>query len=1167
MKNIVKIYLLLIMIASFAMVSCVKEEQDQYTGGLGGYVPIGDMTIHPLGDEFKVHFTSNSSWKIDHPSWVTVSNSNSDSKTSGAAGTFDLKFVIEACYKGSDDVRDGKRSRSIEFQNTDTKETIQKFEIEQKVASINVDIPESEEDSSISFGWQKNDNDQEISIDSSVEYTITIDNNADFAIETETEGAQELTDDNGEVKGYFVNLERAKDKPHFTITPKNYNFSSEDNTANISVTPVKSNPKGDGYTDRSDVDEDLPKSLSVSQDFLIYKVFKGSINDSINDLEAKLKENGEEVVLEEISELGHTYLNSNQSADDNNLAVRKIVIVAESGVGYEPDAADYGCNFVKGGEEEVEVAGRKVKLTEYDVQVLKPNPNGNNPNDIDIPIPIKGYENEDDIPRLSVKLKQKPYVFQLEDANDNSEASVKVFENEGSSEMKYYTLKTSGPWEISNYNEDWLISDIVFVDDKKSGEGDFTFGLKPDGRNMSFADDNFAELIFSSGNFGGDLSTPYNSKFTVSQEKFKFDIKYGNQTDLTLTSSDTKEKNMSITSSGSWVLQVIDNSGDDSEWLNILDLNRNDNGVFAGEATTGEATTAKGFKIKATANTGEEDRDKILKLISTLHRDAGYNEKEYTKEFIVKQDKLHCAILKEKDGPTFSGCDMLAYDSNGLKQQFYLDCSVPWTVKGSLPDWIELWAQSDDGDEYQITSGDGTKYLTITAKIDANGETYSRGETVVLQADIDGDGKDNRELSFTVEQDGFVFKQISGESSYTFEAINNTKKEFSFEVTKGAFKGIDQKDWIGLIQTSKKDSENNKTEKFIYTVKPVYNVGGDATVGVPRNTTVIISNHVNDTTIPISIEQEKFDFALDKTSLNDFNELLTRASVDKQTIKVVGVDYEHVEVEYDEVKDWLEVDQNEYSAEKWSFKPESNNLEKKAREGKIHFIVKRDLVDNQDIVLESIPVKQNGYVWDVPDVNTDVKAVGEKKEISITSSGKWKIETEAKNVTISPNSGNGGNGGKPATPTPTITFPKHYEEDSNDVIVKVICEDNNAYNKELTFIQSGYEFNVTCGGEEAESEYSVGYDEKTLVFDVACSNPDDWNYEPSYKAGSEGMIEFDKNKTNTKLTVTVSSNKGDGKKATNPRECYIEIFLKDGQKKVRTKKITIKQEGYDPKKK
>ena len=1166
MKNIVKIYLLLIMIASFAMVSCAKEEQDQYTGGLGGYVPIGNMTIHPLGDEFKVHFTSNSSWKIfGIPKWMEVS------KTEGAAGTFDLTFNVEAFYKGTDDYR----RTEIIFQNLDTKETIiQKFKIEQNAAYINV-VGAAEGDSNVSFGWQKNDNVKKISIDSSVEYTITIDNNADFAIETE--GAQELIDDNGEVIGYFVNLECAKNKPQFTITPKNYNFSSEDNTANISVTPVRSKPDGKDYNELSDVDEDLPESLSVSQDFLIYKVFEGSIND-INDVEEKLKENDEEVVIDGISELGHTYLNSNQSEDDNDLAVRKIVIVAESGVEYDVSAAaNYGCNFVEGDAIPDAVAGRNVTLTEYDVQVLKPNPKGDNVNVIEIPIPITGYEDEEDIPILSVNLEQDPYVFNIVDADNNNESGL-PFDNEGSSEMKYYTLKTSGPWELSDYAQEWLVSDIEFNEDGKlSGEGDFTFGLKTDGRNMSFAHDNFVELLFSSGNFGGDLSTPFNSKFTVSQEKFEFDIKCGEETNLKLTSSDTEKHGMSITSSGPWELPVSDNS-DNSKWLTISDLDSNDNGVFAGEATT---DTAKSFKIQATRNTGEIPRHITLKLISKLHRDAGYDENEYTKKFIVKQDELHCAILEEEGGEPWSGCHMLAYDPEGLKQEFYLDCSAPWKVKGSLPDWIELWAQSDDGDEYQITSGDGTKYLTITATIEANdGDFRGDREPVVLQADIDADGNyegsKDRELSFTVTQDGFVFKKLSDDASpYEFDAINSTPKKFSFEVTKGAFDDISKKDWLGLTQESKNDSGNKKTEIYTYTVKPGYNVEGDRKY---RSHTVTISNKVNDKTIDIPIKQKEFDFALDKTSLDDFNELLKSVSSDKQTIEIEGDDYEHVEVEvkydeeeYDEVSGWLTVVQNEYLAKKWSFYPNSNNLAKGARTGEIQFIVKRDLVNNQTIVLKSIPVKQKGYVWEVSaDETAKVDPANEDtKKIKIKSSGKWEIKKDD-NVKgndyikeIYPDDGGKNNDMRDEEQTSTITFKKYFGETENTIKVKVICEDNEKYNKDLTFIQSGYKFNVTCGGDKIGSTYSIDVDADgdELVFDVDCSDSKDWNYE----ADPEDMIEV--NKTDKKLTVKVLSNMGDKKKKTEARECSIEIFLKNGTEQVRTKTITIKQEGYDPKKK
>ena len=397
---------------------------------------------------------------------------------------------------------------------------------------------------------------------------------------------------------------------------------------------------------------------------------------------------------------------------------------------------------------------------------------------------------------------------------------------------KSFTLVTNGPWHLSDYAKEWLQCDTFdYEDGIASGIGNVEFVLNAPERNMSFDEDNIAELVFSTGNFGGDLATPYTAKLEAKQTKFEFDIKTTNANDsrsLKLTSSNTKLHNISIASSGPWELEVDDSS----DWLTLSNIDEG-NGCYAGVGNLE-------FNIQAQLNSGDSPRSKTLKLISTLHRDANWDEDEYTREIVITQDELHCAILTEENGTDFSGCKMLAYSKNGLSHEFYLDCSVPWEVS-SKPEWLDLYHGSS-----KITSGDGSEYLTIRMDVKTNTNSAERSKTIKILADINADGEFNgvndRELSFDVSQDGFVFDVVA-ESSYNYDAINEKSADiFTVTTTKDAGINVKADTWTGCKEIDSTVSDDNKTETFTYKIQPDHNISN---INKERNSDITVSSDVS----------------------------------------------------------------------------------------------------------------------------------------------------------------------------------------------------------------------------------------------------------------------------------------------------------------------------------
>lgn len=1128
MKNIVKI--LISLFACVALLSCDNDEQKQYEGSNDGYLPITDMAIHPLGDEVNVSFISESAWKIEGvKEWMSV-KVNGTSNNKGSSGTSNLIFTINPFYADKDEP---ERKSVVTFRNSSTNEVIDSFTITQKPAYVDVSITNPTNDA-ILFSWhnaEKPENVNGFTVDSSVECKITYTNIEVINVDRED--------------SYFGKASEANSTP-FVVKPSDYNFNIQSNECTITIEPIKRNANGVEVSLSSDIIDNLKKSISVSQDFLIFTVLEGSIDD----MEERI-DNGEIIEktldLTDFSELGYNYLDANDLDTDD--ATKTIVIAAEDNAEYGDFPTDSRYEFHKvPGNVTKSMSGRNVTLTQYEVRVLKPNALKTQ-YEIPVELPLEGY---DDITEavLSFNLVQKPYVFDIKrDGNDvgASNGYHYTFDNHGD-ESVTYTLNTTGPWTLTDYAKEWLSSEeITFEDGKDSGAGVFEFTLTAENQNLSFEDVD-ASLLFTSGNFGGDLETPHTASLNVKQAAFEFAIntlgKDGNETpNLLLTSSNTKSHTYDIKCSGPWTFEVLDNS---ENWLSV----ETDSGEYEGDGN-GNLT------VQASANEDDDARSVRIKLISTLHRDADYTEEEYSRIATITQDQLFCELLNAEGGEAYTGwSDIPAYIQGGSKSTFYVKCSTPWKIE-SYPNWMTLQSSTNGVTiGSNSISGDGSEYATINVTISNNPNKEVRNETICIKADIDGDGNydgvKDRELPFTISQDELVFELVPADAttSYSYAPINEeSAKSIAVKATKDLVLDVNNSaNWTGWVYDSE-SYPDSKTKLVTYKLDPEHNLDINTE---PRNAIISIANTFTPEAYKINVTQEAFKFTVNKRSLDNFDEV--NASVQRITVEECTGNYYDVKIENG---NWMK--DPEQIGSQWKFVPASDNISATPRTADIKFVVNHPAANG--IELLSIPVKQNAYVWEVSSpTKTAVPTLGDDVTISVKSSGSWKVEVPS-GVTATPSTGSGGIGGN--TTSVKLTFKPNYDETAkSNIQVKVVCNDNSDWQKTMTFTQEAYEFVVKDGNNVVGSsgyEKNIVCEGETFEINVECSDPTKWD------------VEYDKSATwieakksgNNKLVVTVDPNKGSkDTDATEERRVKIKVKTTDNSKL--TREINVIQEGYTP---
>ena len=1089
--KVMKKYIVALICAALCMplVSCDKEEQGQF-GDNSTYLPISDMeNVYPLGDVVKVSFTSASSWRIDGTlDWVTVS------PKSGNAGTTPLTITIGSYIESENLTESDVRSEELVFLTDTGKKT---FLITQNRAFIKVvEVADNGNHSSedmgrddIAFDWSAET--KRYKVESNVRWMLDVD---DDRVSVEVD-AQEWESD----KLYGFN-----DSYDISIAvDDNFDGMLE---ANVAFIPCQ--PKDEvSATDKRF--PELERKLKVSQDYLYLKVFE-TLPYSSNDL----KNLPSAASIDGFSELGDekVFYVVYQENLENNYDINLDASV--SGV----DTSCFECD--KDGESAEcteKPDGRTIRWQKYNAKFSTSNPDFDNERIITCVIKPTGTNVLDACRR--VDFVQDAYLFDIKENGDVVE-SEKVVANAGGAEYNF-TLDTHGEWTVS-YPKNVTWASLTFSDKDGeliegedngsdivvSGSGNATIGVEVADRNLSFDLDNVLNLAFEASNIKEDYPQA-NAKKSVDfkQPKFEFEISVREPDDtinfstFNVSSHTTKEYDVLIESSGSW--KIVE----ESDWVTF-------NGSVEGSGNNEEAGS-----LTFNANENDYSRDFVLKVISKEHEGVEGYEDNYYRELTITQDEIKTNILEYKNGPSLDGNTLsyVAYKkSSDIESSFYMECSAPWTLT-QKPSWVTLRKGSE-----VLSVGDGVsdgEYYTISMVVANNFGTQSQSGNVSFSVG-------GKTIGFTVNQDGVVFDVPA--FNKTYDPITTDVDELNITLTNEAELNLDNiEDWVNLTENGTVD--NGKTTTYKYLVKPGPNVenlnndrGGNYTVAVAG---------IQSLSKNITIKQQKFEWQIDKASL-EFDVIGGESSESIIIEKCTKSGTERC-YDFDFVGcDWLELsDPNSNGSNLLTFKTTSTNTSTTAdRKGKIRFFVKHPSISSKEHTLQEVDVKQDKYIWSVAySGKTNFEPVYSKSsdyegEIAIESSGKWKAESDNKNmVDLASSSGNGDKDLK-------FTIKPNHTRSERTATIEVSNDDLGASSKKsFTLTQKAYvfkadtesvELEATKGGTASVSFTSSG--SKGWTFEVDPVSSDDW-LEVKNEDGKlvvTTLKENDTTENNATITVT-----------------------------------------------
>ena len=920
-------------------------------------------------------------------------------------------------------------------------------------------------------------------------------------------------------------FELVEEDKKFTLKTLDHNFGVEDYKSLLKIVPVRNA--------NVDIDSEnknkLTKTLDVSQDHLIFIVTENS--QLLPEDKEKLTS---DLILDGYSELGRDYVELSTDScvtEAGHVIEKEFAVIAEVDennnriVKWAPDEfadKNIGYTIVDDHEDYRDYAGRKVVVTPCVVSLKKPNPSLE-PKKYVLPIQItdsdvQGYE---DAVRY-VTLVQKPYVFEIE----GNPASID-FENQGGEAT--LTLKTTGPWKLDTTKfPAWF--KLVRRDgiDEFEGLGPVSFDVVVEAQNYDFEQLD-ALLPLSTAGLNNDISID----MPISQARFAFDIEPDPEL-LRMSRMDLDEKLLHVQASGTWTVSVEDKiSGDSEQWLNI-DQN------LSVDPSTPNPSGIYDYTIFPKEVNPHEDKDrcKIFTFISTYHQQNNTSNRwkvdQYVKSFEVVQERLVCRIVNSaQDSSEFTPQNYLAYSADNT-QTLRLECSAPWTIE-SKPSWISFY--DADGGDKEITSGDGVKYKNLLMKADTNKGTSSyRTGSVVFKADADGNGSYERSMNFNVSQDKFVFT-IDAKDSYSFPAINPEPILFSLELTNDVDHDPKFPKWANLKEVSSERGE--KTTVYRYSISPSnidkLNEGYTESAEI-SNALDEVNKHT------IQLYQEAYYFKVSKNKLTEFTEL----TPEPQTFTVTcsgGTDKYSVDPDSD-CKEWLTVSR---SGDTWTAKANNNVTDNRSGTIKVSLTDDNMSIDHT----YSIKVSQRDFVFSVDSTSVTAGVLDNLiHSVIVSSSGEWTASSSNSNmVTLTPTSGNGKRNGE----TLKMEVTKNYTDQPRSATITIKSQDANKQ-ETISISQPKYEFTVS--GDNTEK---VGSAEVTFTRSVKCSDPTKWEVISTDNTN----FSCKKSTDNKSFTVSVTSNEGEGKKETSPRNATITVRTTDDSN--REFKIEVSQDAFKPK--
>ena len=981
----------------------VQEEVDG-----GALLPMSDMKVHPLGDSFKVLYTSSDSWNVSTggKKWITLKDAQGRLLTSGKAGSTVINVEFEPNL-------DANRNCTISFISNGTTDS---FKITQDKAVLEV----TAYNDSLNFDWRKDT--LKLDVKSNIEWKIDVtDYDKSFSYDVERDQNDRLENDKT-----------------ILVSTNNPNFGNEDMEAVIRLTPVRRDYNGTVVQNTVNLKEEV----ILTQDFLYFFV------DGMKGMPS----------LESYSQFGSDYAGS---SDLFYSEVTSQTVRVECEEEWELDkssfADSWGLSVQKIFTDRYynQEIGREVYVHDLKIDIRKPNVEKEVRRDT-LQLFLEGLVEGSE---RKIPIEQDAYEFDIaigkETYLDNNPAVGESF--------KTVYLNTRGPWRLAAENDHTSWMKMLYngysvpFGTSVSGVGPAEFSVSVDEQNLSFEDLD-VNLLFNTG-IHDNAEICDTAKVVQNRFRFEF-VEKAEDIGEPWSRLDMRSHDATLIADGPWTLELHDALGAGAvEWLDVNVVSADGVSVLDIENHTIKGDAGEWIlSLNANGtNNGNEDRVKSIRMTSDIHSQmGGVLPEKALLNFDVTQEKYRFDMMKDAGSIVNTTVEKPSYTSGGEQvYEFKMECGAPWRIT-SHPSWVNFDCSDDVSGEYR------TIKMTVDHNVGNNWQQVRSGQIVVRSYDgLDFSGSVLEEKKFTLWQDKFVFDVPNSTQTFNFEALPSSSKYIEINTLEDAgWELVNVPSWCGIVSSDK----TGRGPRNITFMPGVYGLRTSRSGTLKVRSTVL----ENSPEISVKISQEGYKFQFDGSSnynqtLSAFDELQSNNTA-PQTKKIVCAGMWTVSG----IPDWVDVKSGgtvisnggtingdatlSFNANSTNTALESENTRKN------NMITFTSSVSGYDPLTLTVSVSQDPYVFAVSsDYKSPDTPIGSSRgSIAVQSSGSWKVKTGG----VASTSSTSGKGNA----TFNFNMEDNYQLTSQEGTITVTSDDHKTgdkLEKTVTFTRPAYVFSVT----------------------------------------------------------------------------------------------------------
>lgn len=826
MRYFIQKPLFFVALLCLSLAACESIDDQSSISNRPTYLPIQDqVAAHPLGDDLYIAYTADSKWEIQIDgggSWVSASPSNSQQP-----GTKNITFTVDPNLSSGDEYR----SCTVKFVSGSI--VLNKFTITQSRAVIDIE----NKFRNIEMGWQQL-SDQQLLIESNIQWTIKCDNREDFSFDFEQDEKKGVNTPGSDFR-YEVKPET------ITYATLKNNLDPSDKEVKLTITPYKEDVYGNVQELDQDIVAYLTRDIKISQDYLIFMV-----NDS-----------REEVDLGSFSELGTTYRDFTLTSElDWNQIGSNIAELEENyGVTLEnlPDPTT------------TEIEGRAVNVYNLRLSMTKPNPSLERED-----YTLRFFTVDDEDAYREVRFSQDPYIFdfiQLDQSIDSLKAV-----NAG--DTLAFRIETTGPWKIDETTvPEWMSFNLM------EGEGTKEIQAFVPDKNMSF--ENLDRAVrFTTDSFNDAVE----KNLIAHQDRFRFDLKdVDKDMGKPWSRMNVSVHEFTLVSDGAWTMYLDDDSDEVVEWLKIVATDGSEPIAMGEDHRISGAAGTWTFSVNADSFNNETyDRTKAIRLTSDLHKEADNDfwPDRAIHRYDITQQKYVFEIMHDgtdisTTNTTIGGEAAPAYGnaSSAKTYQIAMNCGAPWRII-EKPDWVSFNTSESDGDNYENIT------MTVTNNVGSSWRNSRSGYVTVRSykehASLPSDDASGEDKRFRIDQDRFIFEVPQNGTSNSCEALNEQSFSVNINTVAGAGWSIEPSStWVH----NKTITGSGSSEQSI---KPGYNGTLSARNGNVTIRSTALGNY--SPTYKVMFNQEAYVFDVESERSYTFETLMGDGQAKTVKIKCTG---------------------------------------------------------------------------------------------------------------------------------------------------------------------------------------------------------------------------------------------------------------------------------------